>query len=277
MNTNDLATQYRLLNSSFKKTMIYHVGIDAGFFTEYTYMIHAMLYCLQHKIQFKLYSDDANFGWEKGWEDCFVPFCEQVHESFHHTYNTHRLPSWKALMKDKKLPRTKLLKWKLKVTLKNLIGKILAFLVYSKPVLLNFQLKFNPAQHFHIPELGIDGDYLHTFQKLTEITWKLNDTTAQECRQLADSLENKPFPVLSKVLQAHCFFEFGGIEDHFKYRDAVMRAYPQGHFPVFEQMNHMQFQIQNPQGFGAMLENIIETGGLPDLPFLRQASERKKP
>ncbi len=96
-------------------------------------------------------------------------------------------------------------------------------------------------------------------------------------RQLADSLENKPFPALSEALQAHCFFEFGGIEDHFKYRDAVMRAYPQGHFPVFEQMNHMQFQIQNPQGFGAMLENIIETGGLPDLPFLRQASERKKP
>ena len=74
MNPNDLATKYRLLNSSFKKTMIYHIGIDAGFFTEYTYMLHAMLYCLQHKIQFKLYSDDANFGWEKGWEDCFVTF-----------------------------------------------------------------------------------------------------------------------------------------------------------------------------------------------------------
>ena len=54
MNPNDLATKYRLLNSSFKKTMIYHIGIDAGFFTEYTYMLHAMLYCLQHKIQFKL-------------------------------------------------------------------------------------------------------------------------------------------------------------------------------------------------------------------------------
>lgn len=71
--------------------MIFHLGIDAGFFTEYTYMLHAMLYCLQHKIQFKLYSDDANFGWEKGWTDCFVPFCEEVHEAFHHTYNT--LPS----------------------------------------------------------------------------------------------------------------------------------------------------------------------------------------
>lgn len=52
MNPNDLATKYHLLNRSFKKTMIYHIGIDAGFFTEYTYMLHAMLYCLQHKIQF---------------------------------------------------------------------------------------------------------------------------------------------------------------------------------------------------------------------------------
>ena len=182
MNPNDLATKYRLLNSSFKKTMIYHIGIDAGFFTDYTYMLHAMLYCLQHKIQFKLYSDDANFGWEKGWEDCFAPFCEQVHEPFHHTYNTHRLPSWQALMQDKKLSKTKLLKWKLKVTCKNIIGKALAFFTYGKPVLLNFQVTFNPNQRFHILELGIDGDYLHTFQKLTEITWKLNDTTAQECR-----------------------------------------------------------------------------------------------
>ena len=192
MNPNDLATRYHLLNSSFKKTMIYHIGIDAGFFTEYTYMLHAMLYCLQHKIQFKLYSDDANFGWEKGWEDCFAPFCEQVHEPFHHTYNTHRLPSWQALMKDKKLPKTKLLKWKLKVTCKNIIGKALAFFTYGKPVRLNFQVTFNPNQHFHIPELGIDGDYLHTFQKLTEITWKLNDTTAQECLQFAASLQLPP-------------------------------------------------------------------------------------
>lgn len=181
MSANNLTTTYRLLNSSFRKTMIFHLGIDAGFFTEYTYMLHAMLYCLQHKIQFKLYSDDANFGWEKGWTDCFVPFCEEVHEAFHHTYNTHRLPSWKALMKDKKLPKTKLMKWKLKATCKNITGETLAFLTYKKPVLLNCHLKFDPNQHFHIPELGIDGDYLHAFRKMTEITWKLNEVTGREC------------------------------------------------------------------------------------------------
>ena len=188
-NENNLTTRYRLLNSSFKKIMIFHIGIDAGFFTEYTYMIHAMLYCLQHKIQFRLYSSDANFGYEKGWNDYFALFCEEVREQFHHTCNTHRLPSWRALMRDKKLPKTKLLKWKLKVTCKNTAGKVLAFLTYGRPVLLNSQIKFNPAQHFHIPELDINGDYLHAFGKLTEITWKLNETTAEECRRLADSLQ----------------------------------------------------------------------------------------
>lgn len=42
-------------------------------------------------------------------------------------------------------------------------------------------------------------------------------------------------------------------------------------------MNHMQFQIQNPSGFANMLESVIETGSLPELPFLRQESERKTP
>ena len=71
-------------------------------------------------------------------------------------------------MNDKKLPKTKLLKWKLKVTYKNIIGKILSFFVYSKPVLLNFQIKFHPNQHFNIPELEIDGDYLHAFRQYTQ-------------------------------------------------------------------------------------------------------------
>ena len=36
-------------------------------------------------------------------------------------------------------------------------------------------------------------------------------------RQLADSLEDKPFPELSEELQKHTFWEFGSIEEHFKY------------------------------------------------------------
>ena len=89
-------------------------------------------------------------------------------------------------------------------------------------------------------------------------------------RQLADSLEDKPFPPLPDVLQRHSYFEFGSAEDHFKYRDAVKKAYPQGHFPVFEGHDHMQYQIRDPQGFAAMLVSILEQDELPALPFVRK-------
>ena len=86
-------------------------------------------------------------------------------------------------------------------------------------------------------------------------------------RQLADSLEDKPFPELSEELQKHTFWEFGSIEEHFKYRNAVMQTYIHGNFPVFEGFNHMQYQIQNPEGFARMLKKIIEIDRLPELVF----------
>lgn len=87
-------------------------------------------------------------------------------------------------------------------------------------------------------------------------------------RQMMDSLEDRPFPALPEDLQKHTFWEFGSIEDHFKYRDAVMRAYPQGNFPVFKDFNHMQYQIREPEKFAGMLETIVETDKLPELPFV---------
>ena len=46
-----------------------------------------------------------------------------------------------------------------------------------------------------------------------------------------------------------------------------MQTYIHGNFPVFAGFNHMQYQIQNPEGFAGMLEMIIETDRLPELAF----------
>ena len=89
-------------------------------------------------------------------------------------------------------------------------------------------------------------------------------------RQLSDSLEDKPFPPLTDGMQKHSYFEFGSIEEHSKYRDAVVKAYPGGHFPVFEGNNHMQYQIREPQNFAEMLIYIIEQDKMPELPFIRK-------
>ncbi len=89
-------------------------------------------------------------------------------------------------------------------------------------------------------------------------------------RQLAESLEDKPFPPLPEELQRRIYFEFGSIEEHYKYRDAVMNAYPHGNYPVFEGYNHMQFQIRDPKGFATMLRSVMEENHMPELPFLKE-------
>ena len=43
---------------------------------------------------------------------------------------------------------------------------------------------------------------------------------------LMDSLEDKEFPKLSQEVQRTIFFEFGSVEEHYKYHDAVKKAYP---------------------------------------------------
>lgn len=89
-------------------------------------------------------------------------------------------------------------------------------------------------------------------------------------RQLTDSLEDKPFPALPDEVQKHTYFEFGSAEEHYKYCEAVKKAYPYGQYPVFEGYQHMQFQIRDPKGFAAMLTSIVEQDRLPELPFLRK-------
>ena len=89
-------------------------------------------------------------------------------------------------------------------------------------------------------------------------------------RQLSDSLQDKPFPALPDALQRNMFFEFGSIEEHYKYRDQVMKAYPMGNYPVFDGYNHMQYQIRDPGGFAKMLRFVMENDSMPDLPFLRK-------
>ena len=95
-------------------------------------------------------------------------------------------------------------------------------------------------------------------------------------RQLADSLEKKPLPLLDEELQKRSFFEFGSIEDHYKYRADVMAEYPKANFPVFEGFNHMQYQIKAPAGFAETLISIIEKNAMPDLPFLKTSEIQTK-
>lgn len=130
--------------------------------------------------------------------------------------------------------------------------------------------------------LAIKSLYWSKGKTLKKILWCDNDdikpyfikageylTYANLHRQLNDSLENKPFPELSKKLQECTYFEFGSIEDHFKYRDNVKRNYPYANYPIFEGHNHMEYQILDAKGYADMLNTIVKEDRLPNLSFLR--------
>ncbi len=131
--------------------------------------------------------------------------------------------------------------------------------------------------------LAIKSIYLTKGRTLKKFLWRDDDTIKPYFvaagkalkygnlrRQLSDSLEDKPFPALPETLQKNTYFEFGSIEDHFKYRNAVMKAYPKGNYPIFLGYDHMQYQISDPHGFAAMLQFVIENDALPKLPNLKQ-------
>lgn len=77
MDRTELLTNYTRLNNSFKKKLTFHLGAEAGFFSEFNNMILAMLYCLDNQIKFSLYSKNGNFSYAEGWTDYFLPFCKK--------------------------------------------------------------------------------------------------------------------------------------------------------------------------------------------------------
>ncbi len=91
--------------------------------------------------------------------------------------------------------------------------------------------------------------------------------TGKSSERVAKELSDRYYCI---ELQKNAYFEFGSIEDHYKYRDAVMKAYPGANYPVFEGYNHMQYQIRDPKGFSEMLRSVMEKNCLPNLPFLRK-------
>lgn len=111
-----LKEAYQKVNEKFESVLVFHVGESAGFFSEYNCMILVMLYCLQHKIQFKLYSRDANFGYEKGWTDFFESFCKEEDSRWHHWINMRPTGAWLTILKKKDF---NLFKWKLKKSICN--------------------------------------------------------------------------------------------------------------------------------------------------------------
>lgn len=169
---------YNKLNDSFKKTLIFHLGKNAGFYSEYNGMILTMLYCLQNKIKFVLYSKDANFGFKNGWTDYFEPFCSETINIIHKYLNIRTFETGKVRFAD-----FNFLKWHVKMAVFSaLYAAIKPFksTLFTQDIWAEVWNKNLLNQNFYFPELGINGGFIHACNKLIELTYRFNTDVKKE-------------------------------------------------------------------------------------------------
>lgn len=190
--TDNLRLAYERLNSSFGQTCVFHVGASAGFFSEYNTMLLAMLYCLTRRIRFTLYARDATFGFHRGWDDYFVPFCPETDDPAHHRLNQRGTGTWAEVLALARRQRSlKPLLHKLKRIGINLVAlshkRRTGIDLYTQDVWRGLTT-LAPDAHYRVPELGIDGNLAHALHRLALVTWQFNDDTRQAIDQLVSTL-----------------------------------------------------------------------------------------
>lgn len=183
-----LIQSYITLNSKFLRTLVFKIGDEAGFFSEYNNMLLAMLYCLENEIRFELSSKDANFAYNTGWDDYFLPFCKENNSKFHLKYN-HRSDRIFTPILRHRLKRLGIVKnvetnypW-FYAPLKRL--RIMPFLTQDVFV----QIRKMPIDKIYsFPALGISGDLRQSLGYLSRITWHFNSQMQIKVNDLVKSL-----------------------------------------------------------------------------------------
>lgn len=186
-----LLSTYKTLNNSFKKNLVFHMGYEAGFFSEYNNMILAMLFCLKNHIKFSMYSSDANFGFKKGWEDYFESFSDVsdqfIFPIFHETNSSFQKKYNKRNHSELRLHYG----WKDKVKIK--LYKSFNQVDYlTQDIWLDFRDDKILDNYYNIPELGIDGDIRQACSVLVDLTWNFNKETQNEINKQINSLGLPP-------------------------------------------------------------------------------------
>ena len=174
--------EYNKMNNEFHDSLIYHVGENAGLFSELNNMLIAMCWCYINKVKFVLYADDANFTGGQGWEELFVPFCEINHNKLNRYANYRRKSHFRY--KRIQLPNLIFRRFFLPNLLKKQTGaKYLTqdvFPIITSKQFLNSHIEWNL--------FGINGSVEKEFVKLRDLAICYNSNVFQEIKRNISSL-----------------------------------------------------------------------------------------
>jgi hypothetical protein len=183
---------YNHINKSFKRKVVFRIGLSAGFFSEYNNMILAMAWCLRNNYQFQLFSHDANFGFDKGWADYFIQFCDEIFDEFNSKYNHRPYPFGKSRYYPlfiRGMQKFGLLKADFAyLPLSHLLKKKIGFdKLLTQDIFIKAHSQ-NPYEDVEISKLGFNGSFRSLCKILTDLTWRFNEKTQFEIDAMINEL-----------------------------------------------------------------------------------------
>jgi hypothetical protein len=162
--TNSLLIKYLYVNRKSRKTLVYGIGLEAGFYSELNNMILAILYCLNNNIKFVLHSGVANFKIKNGWSDFFEPFCDEKNNWYTNRFD-HRFPSDIVFYK--------------RIILK-LINQLYRIDYFTYELFNEIHSRENESLSYLIPELKIDGGIQQACEKIIAMIYHFNKNTRHD-------------------------------------------------------------------------------------------------
>lgn len=186
-------SSYKELNNSFQKKLVFRLGVDSGFFAEYTNMVLAIAYCLKNQIQFQLSTRHAVFAMKEGWNDFFLPFVEEDNNHYNLLYNTR---TYKLTQNFKKLSEVK--PWILKERVLRFSKKNIAKFIKHRNNIDFFTQDLWPKHRnkqfakeiFNIPFLGFhNAKLLDVTEKIISEIWLYNENVERIINQHKASIK----------------------------------------------------------------------------------------
>lgn len=166
-----LRDAYKEENDSYEESILFHVGTEAGFYSEVGSMLECMCFCHLNKYRFILYADDANFTSGRGWEAFFTPFCGLNHDNLNRTANKRRCPQGKVMG------------WKRKRLLKRSKATYLTDDFFGEFISQKFK-----ETKISWPLFGMDGTVYPEMSKLMKLALRYNEETYGEVLALMESV-----------------------------------------------------------------------------------------
>lgn len=204
-----------MLNESFEKRLIFHVGFGAGLFSELDSMMEHMLFCLEHHIRFEIYADDANFSKQggKGWEELFEPFCPINHDKLNHIAN-YRPTDYKSLMRHHRL-------WYKGYLLPRILKKRTGADYLTQDIwcmCINDTFKFHPID---IPMFDMKGTATSQFSKFGEIAICPKPDVKAEMDALIEGLKMPEHFISMQIRGGDKCLEYKELKDAASYVEKV--------------------------------------------------------